>query len=144
MLKLIWIMYKSLVSTQRKHSLYIMKFIWLIMSRRVNVCVVIRLQARQWRFGIQLSGGGDTAFYPCVQTDSVAHPAFCPIGNGGFFWRGYIVGACKVKNPGIMPVCHSCWCAYFIQHSTPLCSPYCDSQLNITYIFWTHVITTAH
>jgi hypothetical protein len=39
----------------------IMKFIWLIMSRKVNVSVVIRLQARQWRFGIQLSGGGDTA-----------------------------------------------------------------------------------
>jgi len=58
------------------------------MSRKVNACVVMRLQARQWRFGIQLSGGGDTAFCHCVQTDSVAHAAFCPIGNGGFFWGG--------------------------------------------------------
>jgi hypothetical protein len=58
-----------------------MKFIWLIMSRMVNVYVVIRLQARQWKFGVPFIGGGDTAFYRCVQTDSVAHPAFCPIGN---------------------------------------------------------------
>ena len=81
-------MYKSLVTTQWKHTLYIMIFIWLIMSRKVNVCVVIRLQARQWRFGIQLSGGGDTAFYCCVQTVSVAQPALCAISNGGFFWGG--------------------------------------------------------
>lgn len=63
-----------------------MKFIWLIMSMKVNVCVVIRLQARKWRFDIQLSRVGATAFYGCVQTNSVAHPASCPIGNGGFFW----------------------------------------------------------
>jgi hypothetical protein len=81
-------MYRSLVSTQRKHTLYIMKFIWLIMSRKVNACVVMRLQARQWRFGIELSGGGDTGSYCCVQTDSLAQPAFCPVGNGGFSGGG--------------------------------------------------------
>jgi len=86
-------------------------FIWLIMSRKVNVCVVIRLQARQWRFGIQLSGGGETAFYCRVQTVSVAQPAFCPVGNGGFFWGGggrSIVGAYKVKKY------RNCTCMLFL------------------------------
>jgi hypothetical protein len=39
--------------------------------------------------------GGDLPLLHRVQTDSEAHPPFCPVGIGGSFLVGKAVGACN-------------------------------------------------